>query len=159
MKTLLKIFLLAAILSVITACSAQKRAERHMRKAVALCPELVQVKAHTIDTVRTAPGYADCAIVPLANVLEGCTVYSPTDHGTVIVKLRPADSTLRVGFVAAPIPVRYQDTINYSQVIFPDTKEKDGKGSAWIWMGCILLGIVIGFLSLMFIALKAKIHE
>ena len=159
MKTSLKIILLAAIICVITACSAQRRAERHMRKAVALCPELVQVKAHPIDTVLTAPGYADCAIVPLADVLEGYTAYSPTDHGTVIVKLRPADSTLRVGFVAAPIPVRYQDTINYSQVIVPDTKEKDGKGSAWIWTGCILLGIVIGFLSLMFIALKVKTVE
>ena len=159
MKTSLKIYLLFVALIVMSGCSAQKRAERHMRRAVALCPEMVQVKAHTIDTVLTAPGYADCAIVTLADVLKGYTVYSPTDHGTVIVKLRPADSTLRVGFVAAPIPVRYQDTINYSQVIFPDTKEKDGKGSAWIWMGCILLGIVIGFLSLMFIALKAKIHE
>lgn len=159
MKTSLKIFLLAAALSVMSGCSAQRRAERHMRRVVALCPEMVQVKAHPIDTVLTAPGYADCAIVPLADVLEGYTVYSPTDHGTVIVKLRPTDSTLRVGFVAAPIPVRYQDTINYSQVIVPDTKEKDGKGSAWIWMGCILLGIVIGFVSLMFIALKAKIKE
>lgn len=44
-------------------------------------------------------------------------------------------------------------------MIVPDTKEKDGKGSAWIWMGCILLGIVIGFLYLMFIALKVKTVE
>ncbi len=160
MKTSLKIFLLAAGLIVMIGCSAQKRAERHMRKAVALCPEMVQVKAHPIDTVLTAPGYADCTTVPLMEVLQGKTVYAPTDHGTVVVKLRP-DSTLKVGFVAPPIPVRYQDTINYCQVIFPDTKEKDGKGSAcaWIWMGCILLGIVIGFLSLMFIALKARLHE
>ena len=159
MKTSLKIFLLAVALSVMTACSAQRRAERHIRKAVALCPELVQVKAHPIDTVLTAPGYADCAIVPLADVLEGYTAYSPTDHGTVIVKLRPADSTLKVGFVAAPMPIRYKDTINYAQVVVPVNMEKAAGGSAWIWIGCILFGIVIGFVALIWIALKVKIHE
>lgn len=158
MKTSLKIFLLAAVLIVMTGCSAQKRAERHIRKAVSLCPELVQLKARPIDTVLTAPGYADCAIVPLTDVLEGYTVYSPTDHGTVIVKLRPADSTLRVGFVAAPIPVHYQDTISYAQVVAPEAIDK-AKGSAWMVIGCILLGIVIGIVALIWIALKVKVIE
>lgn len=65
MKTSLKIFLLAVALIVMNGCSAQRRAERLVRRAVALCPELVQVKAHPIDTVLTAPGFADMARVPL----------------------------------------------------------------------------------------------
>jgi hypothetical protein len=159
MKTSLKIFLLAVALAVMPACSAQKRAERHLRKAVALCPELVQVKAHPIDTVLTAPGYADCALFPMSEVLKKTTIYAPTDHGTVIVKLLPDDSTLRVGFVAAPIPVHYQDTISYAQVVAPEGIEKYSGGNAWIWIGCILLGIVIGFVALIWIALKVKIVE
>ena len=125
---------------------------------MALCPELVQVKAHPIDTVLTAPGYADCTTVPLMEVLQGKTVYAPTDHGTVIVKLRP-DSTLKVGFVAAPMPIRYKDTINYAQVVVPVNMKKVAGGSTWIWIGCILFGIVIGFVALIWIALKVKIHE
>ena len=158
MKTSLKIILLAAALSVMTACSAQRRAERHIRKAVALCPELAQVKARPIDTVLTAPGYADCTTVPLMEVLQGKTVYAPTGHGTAVVKLRP-DSTLKVGFVAAPMPIRYKDTINYAQVVVPVNMEKAAGGSTWTWIGCILFGIVIGFVALIWIALKAKIHE
>lgn len=158
MKTSLKIFLLAVALAVMPACSAQKRAEKHLRKAVALCPELVQVKAHPIDTVLTAPGYADCARFPMSEVMKKTTIYAPTDHGTVIVKLLPDDSTLRVGFVAAPIPVRYQDTISYAQVVAPVAIEK-AKGSAWMVIGCILLGIVIGIVALFWIALKVKVIE
>ena len=159
MKTSLKIFLLAVALAVMPACSAQKRAEKHLRKAVALCPELVQVKAHPIDTVLTAPGYADCALFPMSEVMKNTTIYAPTDHGTVIVKLLPDDSTLRVGFVAAPIPVRYQDTISYAQVVAPEAVEKTCKGIGWMVAGCILFGIVIGFVALIWIALKVKVIE
>ena len=65
MKTLLKTLLLCAALAVMSGCSAQRRAERHVRKAVALCPELVQAKAHPIDTALTVPAWADCTTLPL----------------------------------------------------------------------------------------------
>lgn len=160
MKTSLKIFLLAVCLVALPACSAQKRAQKHIRKAVALCPELVQTKAHAIDTVLTAPGYADCTLLPMAEVKQGKTVYAPTDHGTVIVKLLPDDSTLRVGFVAAPQPVRYRDTISYSQVVIPeDSGILQSSGTGWVVAGSILLGVVIGFVALIWIALKVKIVE
>lgn len=133
MKTPLKIFLLAAALALLTACSAQRRAERHLRKAVALCPELVQLKAHLVDTVITAPGWADCATLPLADVLLYDTLYAATDHGTVVVSLRQSDSALRVGFVAAPQQVRYRDTLLYNEVVLQPAASGKRGGSAFAW--------------------------
>lgn len=144
MKPLLKILLLCVALVAMTACSAQKRAERHIRKAVAECPELVQVKAHPIDTLLTVPAFADCATLPLAAVLQYDTLYAATDHGTVVVSLRQSDSALRVGFVAAPREVRWRDTVYYSQVVLPEAEPappaKRGGGVAWV-----LLGVVVAF--------------
>lgn len=159
MKTSLKIFLLAAALAVMTGCSAQRRAERHIRKAVALCPELVQVKAHPIDTVLTAPGFADATRVPLTKALSGETIYAATPHGTFAVSLSQPDSSLRVGFVAAPQKIHYSDNQQYSQVVIPESGVTRHSGNAWMVIGCILLGIIIGFVVLFWIALKAKIVE
>lgn len=158
MKTSIKILFLAVIMAAISACSAQKRAERHIRRAVELCPELAQMKAHIVDTVLTAPAFADVTTVPMVEVMQGKTVYAPTTHGTVIVKLRP-DSTLKVGFEAAPMPVHYQDTISYAQVVMPQTEATTSHGSAWMWIGCFLLGVIISFVVLIVITVKAKIHE
>lgn len=160
MKTSLKIFLLAAALIVMTACSAHRRAERHMRKAVSLCPELVQTKAHPIDTVLTVGPWADCTVVGMGDLTAGKTLYTATPHGTIIVSLRKADSTLRVGFIAAPQRIRYQDTIRYSQVTLPDTPEPEPKPTrVWRGVGLVLLGIVAGFVILIVIALKVKIVD
>lgn len=156
MKTSLKIFLLAAAIVMMSGCSAQKRAERHMRKAVALCPELVQLKAHTIDTTLTAPGFADCAVVPLPNAGE--TIYTSTDHGTVMVSRHNTDSALRVAFVAAPQKVRYTDSFSYSQVAMPDNEPRQSE-SVWKWVFCITVGVLIGMVLLLIISLKAKIYE
>ena len=158
MKTSLKIFLLAVCLATLPACSAQKRAQKHIRKAVALCPELVQTKAHAIDTVLTAPGYADCTLLPMDEVKQGKTVYAPTDHGTVIVRLLPGDTTLRVGFLAAPQPVRYRDTLSYAQVVVPEGTPSTGT-NVWKWIACVLGGVAFGIVMLIVIALKAKIVE
>lgn len=128
MKTSLKIFLLAAALIVMTGCSAQKRAERHIRKAVALCPELVQLKAHPIDTVLTVPGFADVTTVPMEAILQYDTIYAATDHGTVVVSLSQSDSSLRVGFVAVPQKVSYHDTVRLAQVAF-ETKTGESHGT------------------------------
>lgn len=143
MKTSLKIFLLAVALIVMNGCSAQKRAERHIRKAVALCPELVQVKAHPIDTVLTTPGFADMARVPLPQVLAGDTLYAATDHGTVVVSLSQSDSSLRVGFVAAPQKIRYKDQVELPQVVIEPTSQARGK-AFWSHFALVLLGTGIG---------------
>lgn len=154
MKTTLKILLFVVALAGITACSPQKRAARHLRRAVALCPELVQTKAHPIDTVLTVPGYADCATLKLADVYSHDTLYAATEHGTVVVSLRQSDSALRVGFVAAPQNIHYKDTIQYAEVTAPSPNQEQQKGNAWRWIVGLLLGVIIGFAGLIAIALK-----
>ncbi len=147
MKPLLKILLFLALIVSLTACTAQKRAERHLRKAVALCPELVQVKAHPIDTVLTAPGFADAAAFPWSSLMPGDTLYAATTHGTVVVSRCQSDSTLRVGFVAAPQEIHYKDTLHYSKVeparleVVP--KENEFFGEFITGLFCILLGFVL----------------
>ena len=144
MKTSLKIFLLAAALIMMSGCSAQRRAERHMRKAVSLCPELVQLKAHPIDTVLTVPGFADVTTVPMEAVLQYDTIYAATDHGTVVVSLSQSDSSLRVGFVAVPQKVSYHDTVRLAQVAF-ETKTGESHGTRF-WPGFLIwiFGIGVG---------------
>ena len=143
MKTSLKIAVLCVALATMTACSAQRRAERLVRRAVALCPELQQMKAHTIDTVLTTPVWADCARVPLPKVLQGDTVYAATDHGTVLVSMCQSDSTLRVGFVAAPQTIHYKDTVELPQVAIEPAKAKRG-ASFWSHFALALFGIGLG---------------
>lgn len=142
MKTSLKIILLASILCVSTACSAQKRAERHIRRAVALCPELLQMNAQQIDTVLTVPGFTDIGAVPLGNVLQGDTLYAATEHGTVVVSVSQSDSSLRVGFVAAPQKIRYSDSVQLPQVTISPQKEEEGH--FWNDMALWVFGIGLG---------------
>lgn len=154
MKTTLKILLFVVALAGITACSPKKRAARHLRRAVALCPELVQTKAHPIDTLLTVPGYADCATLKLADVYSHDALYASTEHGTVVVSLLQSDSALRVGFVAAPQKIHYKDTVQYVKLITPSPNQEQQKGNAWQWIVGTLLGVIIGFAGLIAIALK-----
>ena len=135
MKTSTKIFLLVVAMALLTGCSTERRASRMVRRAVSLCPELVQMKAHPIDTVLTAPAYTTMAIVPVAEVFTGETVYAATQHGTFVVSVSQSDSSLRVGFVAAPHKVHYQDTIRYPQVIVPETLQSRASGfwNSFLW--------------------------
>lgn len=142
MKTSLKILAFVVALAAMTACSAQKRAERQVRKAVALCPELVQVKAHPVDTVLTAKGFVDVTHVSLPELLHGDTTYAAAEHGTVVVNFNPADSTLRVGFVAMPQKVHYQDTLRYQQVVLGPKADK--RSTFWSHFALCLVGFVVG---------------
>lgn len=146
MKTSLKIFLMVVALAVITGCSAQKRAERHVRKAVELCPELAQVKARSIDTTLYTPAFTDVARVPLPQVLTGDTVYAATNHGTVVVSVNQPDSSLRVGFVAAPLPLRYRDTIRWREIDTSglETTNSDSGNHFWQDLALWLIGIGLG---------------
>ena len=156
MKTSLKIALLCVALAVMTACSAQKRAERRVRRAIIECPELVQMKAHPIDTVLTAPAFADVAIVPMQAVETGDTIYAATPHGTVVVSLQQHDSTLRVGFVAAPREIHYQDTLRYAQVAInpvPKTKPKNDFFSDFA-VGCLC--VAAGFVLALYLIFRKE---
>lgn len=130
-KTSIKILALAVALVVMNGCSAQKRAQRQVRRAVEKCPELVQVKAHLIDTALTAPAFADVATVPMDAVASFDTIYAATPHGTVVVSMSQSDSSLRVGFVAAPQQIHYQDTINYAQVVVTPLESVKQKKEPW----------------------------
>lgn len=157
MKRLLAIVVLAAAL---TGCSAQRRAERHVRRALELCPELAQAKARPIDTTLLAPAFADAASIPLADALACDTVYAATDHGTVVVSLSQPDSSLRVGFVAAPQPVRYRDTLHWREIDPAKAQpEKDGAGSHF-WQDLALWTFGIGMgMALCFWLLRSAIKK
>ena len=142
MKKSLKIAFLAVALVLMTGCSAQRRAERMVRRAVNLCPELVQMKAHPIDTVLTAPAFADMVALHVAKVMSGDTLYAATDHGTVVVSLRQADSVLRVGFIASPQEIHYRDTLRYQQVVVNTTEAK--RTAFWSHVALWLVGIGLG---------------
>lgn len=132
------------MLAGITACSPQKKAARHVRKAVELCPELVQVTVRHIDTVLTAPGFGDVTTIPLEKVMSGDTLYSATDHGTFVVNIIPDDSTLRVGFIAAPQPVHYRDTLRYEQVVLDETLINGKRISTGGIFALCLVGVLLG---------------
>lgn len=144
MKTSIKILVLAVALVVMNGCNAQKRAQRQVRRAVEKCPELVQVKAHLIDTFFTAPAFADVTKIPLSEVLSLDTIYAATPHGTVVVSLRQSDSALRVGFVAAPQQIHYRDTITYSQVVLPSEAPKAARFRLWPYLLVFASGLVSG---------------
>lgn len=154
MKTTLKILLFVVALAGITACSPQKRAARHLRRAVELCPELVQTKAHHIDTVLTAPAFADAATFAWKDLASFDTIYAATDHGTVVVSLRQSDSALRVGFVAAPQKIRFQDTLHYAQLVVDHKQpEKKNDKAGWIefltGLACFMAGIAVALYLLL----------
>ena len=145
MKTSLKIAVLFVALATMTACSAQRRAERLVRRAVALNPELVQAIAHPFDTVITMPGYADVVELPVREIYRHDTIYAATTHGTVVVSLRQPDSALRVGFVAAPQEIRYRDTLHYTQVAIQQVDEAaDEEKPGWVYLVIWILGVGIG---------------
>lgn len=146
MKNFLKTSLIIALCLTLTACSVQKRAERHIRKAVALCPELVQTTAHPIDTVLTVQGFADATYIPLLDVMSGDTLYKATEHGTFIVNMDKRTNEIRLGFIAAPRSVRLTDTVHYAKLSY--TKEtpgpsNDGLGEFFIGFLACFAGIII----------------
>ncbi len=141
MKRLLKIFVLAMTLVVTASCSAQYRAQRHMRRAIELCPELAQIRTRSIDTLLVVPGYQDIARVPMENVFQYDTLYLDTDHGTISLSFDQADSTITVGYTADPAEIHYHDTISYTEVIVPP--DQDGN-AFWKKILTWILGVGAG---------------
>lgn len=155
MKTPLKIILLAVALVVMNGCSVQRRAERHMRRAVALCPELVQKRSYLVDTTLVVPTFTDHAEVPFGSILKGDSVVASTDHGKIVLVLDKDDGTLHVGFAADEQEIHYTDTISYEQVVLPEEKARGG-----FWGGLVAWIIGIGFgMSLAFWLLRNAIKK
>lgn len=144
MKTSIKILFLAVIMAAISACSAQKRAERHIRRAVELCPDLVQMTAHPIDTFLSVPGYTDISRVPLVKVFENDAVFVGTEHGTFALSMDKNDSTLTVSFSADRSEIHYQDTIHHAQVNIPEPKPEERKERSCKGLSVWLFGIIVG---------------
>lgn len=162
MKNFLKTSLIIALCLTLTACSVQKRAERHIRKAVALCPELVQTTAHPIDTVLTVQGFADATYIPLHDILSGDTLYKATEHGTFLVSMDRKTSEIRVGFIAAPRHVRLTDTVHYAQVAYMPHAQQAAKGTpAWVVFVGIIVGVAVGIIVIVYVFLYkvSKIQE
>lgn len=76
-------------------------------------------------------------------MLAGDTLYAATDHGTVVVSLSDTDSSLRVGFVAAPQKIRFKDQVEIAQVAIEPTPQARGK-AFWSHFALVLLGLGTG---------------
>lgn len=144
LREMKRLFSILVLVLILTGCSAQRRAERHVRRALELCPTLAQTKARPIDTTLLAPAFADMVRVPVPQALSGETVYAATEHGTVVVSLRQSDSALRVGFVAAPQPVRYRDTIRWRELDPSKLQPEKADGGNHFWRDLALWIIGIG---------------
>lgn len=152
-ETVKKLFRIAVVLSVIlvcVSCSAQRRAQRHIHRAIELCPELVQKEVRLIDTTLTAPSFSDRADVPFGAVLAYDSVAVRTEHGRVMIALDKKGGVLRVEYSGDEQQIRYQDTISYSQVVVQE-KKSDGSGfwsafSAWIVGAAIGLSLALWML-------------
>ncbi len=146
MRTISKFFIIvigAVAMAVATvSCSAQYRAQRHIRRAMELCPELVQMKAYPIDAFLSVPGYTDIARVPMSEVLGSDSFSIETDHGTFNMGFNESDSTFEIGFTADPTEVHYQDTINHNQVVIQPV-EDEGVGF-WNGVAIWIFGIGLG---------------
>ncbi len=151
MKTSIKILFLAVIMAAISACSAQKRAERHIRRAVELCPEMVQLTAYPIDTFLSVPGYTEQVLVPLTAVMDkGETFVEATEHGTFTVNFIREDSTLCIDYVSDSQQIYFNDTLKYQSVVInPKPPEKgwfDGLGERLAeWITFLIIGMSAAF--------------
>lgn len=104
-------------------CRSVKLAERRVRRIAYDYPELVQVRAHTIDTFFAVPVKADIASLPMRYIETGSTVKKETPSGKFTVQL-DGDS-LMVAYTSAADTIRFRDTLHYAQVVVGSgTKEK-----------------------------------
>lgn len=128
-------------------CSAQRRAERHLRRAVELCPEWVQPQARPIDTVFTLASPPDSCLLPIAPLMNGHTVTVSGQNGTFTAH---ADtSAIAVAYRPDTLSYRYTDTVWLPQVAVTETetpaKRKIHWGAWAFWtvlVAALLRGII-----------------
>ena len=149
MKTRHFILFLLLVSMVLCACDAKRRAQRRIRRIVERCPELLSVQAHPIDTFIELPPLADCAVMPLAPLLDGQAVKIQTEQGTFTATA--TNDSLTVTYEAEQEPVHYEDTLRYSQVVIEDPPPAEKKKPpAFLWF---LLGMVVVLLAIIITAI------
>lgn len=141
-------------------CSSQKRAQRHIRRAVELCPELAQLTARPIDVFLGVPVFTDSAIVPLMDILDGDTLTVKTDHGTITLSANSADSTLSASFTSDESEIHYQDTVQYRQIDFSKSEQKPSTTQSTGVGRDILLWIIgVGFGMVLVVWIRSEIKN
>lgn len=130
---------IVALCLAMAGCSVQRRAERRVLRLAEQYPELVQMKAHPIDTFLGVPVFSDTARLRLP-VHVGDTFEESTPHGTFTAFIDDDDTTkLQVIFESVPTELHYQDTIQYRQVVIPADTETGGRG--WFALLWFFLGV------------------
>ena len=129
-------------------CSAQKRAEKHLRRAVELCPELAQMTARPIDTVLTLASPPDSCLLPIAPLIGGHTITVSGQNGTFTAH---ADSvTIAVAYRPDTLSYRYTDTVWLPQVAIAETappaKRKTHWG-AWAFLAVVAAALLRGIIK------------
>ena len=124
-------------------CSAQKRAEKHLRRAVELCPELTQMTARPIDTVFTLASPPDSCLLPIAPLIGGHTITINGQNGTFTAH---ADtSAIAISYRPDTILYRYTDTVWLPQVTVTETAPPAKRQGAWRTACLAAFGVVLGF--------------
>lgn len=124
-------------------CSAQRRAERHIRRAVELCPEWVQTTARPIDTVFTLASPPDSCLLPIAPLMNGHTITVSGQNGTFTAH---ADtSAIAVAYRPDTLSYRYTDTVWLPQVTVAETETPAKRQGAWHTAWLAAFGVVLGF--------------
>ena len=128
-------------------CSAQRRAERKVRRAVELCPELVQLKAHPIDTVFTLAALPDSCRVPIVALRQDAPLAIRVAHGTFTAHADTAE--ISIAYFPDTLSYRYTDTVWLPQVVVaepaPPAKRKIHWGACAFWavlVAALLRGII-----------------
>jgi len=142
MKNLLKTAIVFSILLVTVSCSTQRMAERKIRRALELCPQLEIKRAYLIDTFLAVPAFTEHVEVPIATVLRGDTVVAQTEHGQIVVVLDKEDGTLHIDYSIDEQPFHYTDSISYSEVVV--TEEKRTGEKFWNMFFSWLIGAGFG---------------
>lgn len=138
---------IVALCLAMAGCSVQRRAERHLRRAVELCPELVQTKAHPIDTVFTLASPPDSCLLPIAPLIGGHTITINGQNGTFTAH---ADtSAIAIAYRPDTLSYRYTDTVWLPQVSVTETappaKPEIPWGAVAFWavlVAALLRGII-----------------
>lgn len=135
---------IVALYLAMAGCSVQRRAERHLRRAVELCPELMQTKAHPIDTVFTLASPPDSCLLPIAPLIGGHTITINGQNGTFTAH---ADtSAIAIAYRPDTILYRYTDTVWLPRVVVEGRGETEQDEDRNMWLMLLVCGF--GLLSL-----------
>ena len=124
-------------------CSAQRRAERKVRRAVELCPELVQLKAHPIDTVFTLAALPDSCRVPIVALRQDAPLAIRAAHGIFTAHADTAE--ISIAYFPDTLSYRYTDTVWLPQVTVTETETPAKRQGAWRTACLAAFGVVLGF--------------